>query len=78
MNELREWHARGVRVLVGRLAAIGAVAGLAAWLLVWPVRALLGSGRPDALSLLLAVPRGALFGAILAFILSAWWRKDRA
>ena len=78
MNALREWHARGVWVLVGWLAAMGAVAGLLSWCLMWPVHALLDIGRPDVLSLVLAVPRGALFGAVLGLLLSAWWRKGRA
>jgi len=64
------------RHLVVYLAAVGAAAGFLAWtLLVWLAGMLFEASRPGGLSLLLAVPRGALFGVILGLILRAIWRR---
>ncbi len=59
--------------LVVRLGLIGAFAGLAAWVLVLAGHVIFGIDRPSVVMLLLAIPRGALFGAILALFLHAWW-----
>jgi len=61
--------------LVMYFGLIGAVAGLAAWGVVLAAAALLGFDRPGVVALLLAIPRGALFGVILALILRAYWRR---
>ena len=60
--------------LVARLALVGFVAGFVAWVLVFGLRVLAGDSGPTITSLLWAMPRGALFGAILALVLHAWWR----
>ncbi len=72
---LRSWYAAGRLYFVLRLAAVGAVAGLAAWTLVLVLHLLFGVSRPGVLALILAVPRGALFGAILALGLAAYWDR---
>jgi hypothetical protein len=61
--------------LVARFALVGLFAGLLAWVSVFGLRLLAGEGGPTITSLLWAMPRGALFGAILALILHAWWRS---
>ncbi len=58
-----------------RLAGIGAVAGLASWLLVYALRLMFDAGSPSIRELLWAVPRGALFGVILGLILGAYWDR---
>ncbi len=54
---------------------IGAVAGLAAWGVVLAAGALFEFDKPGVVALLLAIPRGALFGAVLAVILHAYWKR---
>ncbi len=61
--------------LVVRLGLIGAFAGLGAWILVLAGHFVFGIGQPAIVALVLAIPRGALFGAILSLILHAWWRR---
>ena len=61
--------------LVARVALVGFFAGFFAWVLVFGLRLLAGDSGPTITSLLWAMPRGALFGAILALILHAWWRR---
>ena len=61
--------------LVVRLTAVGAVAGVLAWLLVFALHVLFEVTRPSAMALLLAIPRGAVFGVIVAVILHAYWRR---
>lgn len=61
--------------LVVRLGIAGAFAGFAAWMVVLAAHVLFSAGRPSGISLLLAIPRGALFGIILALILHAFWSK---
>ena len=55
--------------LVLRAAACGALAGLLSWALVHGASHWFDVKRPGWVSLALAVPRGALFGAILAWFL---------
>jgi len=76
MTTLRSWHAKGKWTLLAGLAATGAVAGFVAWAFAFAGHLLFGISRPGALALLLAVPRGALFGAILALILRAYWNRS--
>jgi RsiW-degrading membrane proteinase PrsW (M82 family) len=61
--------------LVVRLGMAGAFAGFAAWAVVLAAHILFGVSRPSGVSLLLAIPRGALFGIILALILHAFWNR---
>ncbi len=61
--------------LVVRLGIAGAFAGFAAWAVVLAAHILFGVSRPSGISLLLAIPRGALFGIILALILHAFWNR---
>jgi hypothetical protein len=73
---LQSWQALGIWTLVLRLAAVGAFAGVAAWALVFAADLLLHTGRPDVRAFLLAVPRGAIFGVVLALILGLFWRRS--
>ena len=73
MTTLRSWYAAGRWVFVARFAAIGAVAGLASWILVLVLHLLFDVSRPGVRALVLAVPRGALFGGLLALALGAYW-----
>ena len=77
MTTLRSWYAAGRWIFVARPAGIGAVAGFASWILVIVLHLLLGITRPTLLALLLTIPRGALFGAILAFVLGAHWDRGK-
>jgi hypothetical protein len=58
--------------LVVLACAGGAVAGVVSWVLAAVLQAMFGEAGPGLLSLLLAVPRGALFGALLAWVIHAW------
>lgn len=78
MTTLRSWYAKGRSSFVARVAAIGAVAGGASWLFALAVYPLFGARRPDLGSLLFAVPRGALFGAVLALALTVYWDRRAA
>lgn len=77
MSTLRSWYTEGRRFLVVRLAMVGAVSGAAAWVLVLVLHLLFGISRPGAVALMLAVPRGALIGAVLGFALAAYWDRAR-
>jgi hypothetical protein len=61
---------------VVRLGLIGAVAGFGAWVMVLGLHVLFEVPRPSGMALLLAIPRGAIFGMILAFILHAYWKRQ--
>jgi hypothetical protein len=61
--------------LVARFALVGFFAGFFAWVLVLGLRSLVDGSQPTITSLFWAMPRGALFGAILALILHAWWQR---
>jgi hypothetical protein len=61
--------------LVARFVLVGFIAGFIAWVLVFGLRLLAGDSGPTITSLLWAMPRGALFGAILALIMHAWWQR---
>jgi len=75
MNSLRSWNAKGRWSLVGLFAAVGAFAGLASWALVWILALLLQFGRPSFMALVLAVPRGAIFGVVLALVLRVYLNR---
>jgi hypothetical protein len=62
--------------LAARLALVGFVAGFFAWVLALGLHFLVGVTKPTKTSLLWAMPRGALFGLILALILHGWWRRN--
>ena len=61
--------------LVVHIGLVGAVAGIVAWAVVLVGHMLFEIGKPSGLSLLLAIPRGALFGIILALILHEYLKK---
>ena len=69
-------RALSLPALLARLALAGAVAGLVAWLAVLGLHLLFEVSRPSWLELLLAIPRGAVFGMILALILYAYWKRQ--
>ena len=75
MADLSAFRALSRWSLVSRLALVGFVAGFVAWILVFGLRMLAGDSGPTITSLLWAMPRGALFGAILALVLHAWWLR---
>ena len=54
---------------------VGAVSGFVAWVLVLGIRELFDGSRPSVMALILAIPRGAVFGIILALILRAYWKR---
>jgi len=76
MNSLRSWKSRGTWSLVVRLAALGAFAGFASWALVWVLDLMFRFGRPSAMALVLAIPRGAVFGVVLALVLRVYWNRN--
>jgi hypothetical protein len=75
MADLSKYRALSRWALVGRFALLGFVAGFVAWVLVFGLRTLAGDSGPTITSLLWAMPRGALFGAIFALVLHTWWRR---
>lgn len=76
MTGLESWQAMGKWALVLRLAGVGAFAGFVAWVLGLAMNLLFHTGRPSLTGLLLAVPRGAIFGVILALILGLFWSRS--
>jgi len=76
MTGLRSWQALGKWALVVRLAGLGAFAGFAAWAFVFAADLLFHTGRPSVTALLLAIPRGAIFGVVLALILGMFWNRS--
>jgi hypothetical protein len=75
-RDLNAMRAMSRLSLSARLGLVGAVAGFAAWVLVLVAHVLFDVDRPSGISLLLAIPRGALFAIILGLILHAYWRKN--
>jgi hypothetical protein len=74
----RNWssmRAMSLPTIVVSLGVVGAIAGLVAWLLVLGLHLLFEVSRPSGMALLLAIPRGAVFGMILALILHAYWKR---
>ena len=74
----RDWikyRAMSRRDFVLRFGLVGAFSGLAAWLLILILAMLFDLDRPSGIALLLAMPRGALFGIILALVLHAYWNR---
>lgn len=76
MTTLRTWLSMGIWPFLLRFAAIGAVAGLAAWSVVLLGHLVFDISKPTPLALLLAVPRGALFAVILALILRVYLNRS--
>jgi hypothetical protein len=68
-------RAMSLSALVVRLGLAGALAGLVAWLAVLGLHLLFEVSRPSWVALLLAMPRGAVFGMTLALVLHAYWRR---
>lgn len=77
MTELSSWYALGKWSLVLRFATVGAFAGLVSWVLVYALHLLFDISKPSVMALLLAVPRGAVFGVILALILWMYWSRTQ-
>ncbi len=75
MASLSTYRTLSRLALVARLALVGFFAGFFAWVLVLGLRLLVDGSGPTIASLLWAMPRGALFGAILALIMHAWWQR---
>ena len=71
-NALR---AKSLPALIARFGLAGALAGLTAWLAVLGLHLLFEVSRPSWLALLLAIPRGAVLGTILALVLHAYWKR---
>lgn len=61
--------------LVVRVALIGAASAPIAWAMVLVAHWVFGGDGPSVTALLLAIPRGALYGVILALILHAYWKR---
>jgi hypothetical protein len=76
-KDLRSFREMGMWPLVLRLAAVGAFAGFAAWVVVWIASPLFEFDRPTAIALVLAVPRGAIFGTVFALILRVYWNRSQ-
>ncbi len=62
--------------LILHIGAVGAASGFVAWAVVFVAHILWDIDRPSGIALLLAIPRGALFGGILAVILHAYWKRQ--
>lgn len=75
MRTLREWYRRGAGFLILRLAALGAVSGVAAWFVALAAYRLFDFSWPAADALVQAILRGAIVGALLGVVLHAFWRR---
>ena len=78
MATLRSWYALGRGAFLLRLAGVGALAGLAAWLLTYAIQLWVGAGPPTARALMWAIPRGAVVGVLLGLFLILYWRRRGA
>ncbi len=74
MASLSSYRTLSRWALVARCALWGFVAGLFAWVLVFGLHLLVDISKPTITSVLWAMPRGAMFGVILALIMHARWR----
>jgi len=77
MSDWSIYRALSLWSLVARLALLGAFAGVASWALVFALHLLFEVSKPSITSLLWAIPRGALFGALLGLILYSRWRRQQ-
>ena len=68
-------RAMSLSALLVRLGLVGAFSGLVAWLAVLGLHLLFEVSRPSWVELLLAIPRGAVVGMILALVLHAYWKR---
>ncbi len=68
-------RAMSLSSILVRFGVLGAFSGLGAWVLVLAVRMAVDGSSPGWLALLLAIPRGALFGMILAGALHMYWKR---
>ena len=76
-DSLAPWKLLGRGALIARLAAIGAVAGVASWALTIALQGRFGSAPPEAGLLSSAVLKGIVVGTIFAVVLHAWWHRNR-
>lgn len=67
-------RALSLSALIVRLGLVGASAGVVAWLMALGLAPVLEVSRPSWADLLLAIPRGAVAGMIVALILHAYWK----
>jgi hypothetical protein len=74
-SDLNTLRAMSRSTLVSYVALIGAVSGFVAWAMMVVAHWVFGIDRPSVTSLLLAIPRGALYGAVIALILHAYWKR---
>lgn len=72
---LRSWFDAGPGVLLARLVALGAGAGVASWLLTLALSPIFGAVPPRLPHLVFGVVLGALIGAVLALVLGARWKS---
>ena len=77
MNTLRAWREKGASRFLLQLAAAGALAGLAAWLLVAGIRSLGVASSAGGTGLSSALLRGTFFGLAVGVILDLRWRLGR-
>jgi cell division protein FtsX len=75
MSGLRSWYALGKWPFILRFASVGAFAGLASWVLAYALHWVFDISKPSTMALVWAVPRGALYGVILALILWMCWSR---
>jgi len=77
MSDLASYRKLSRRALIARLALWGAFAGIAAWMLVFGLHVVFDMGEPPTIvQLFWAIPRGALFAALLGWALHSIWRRS--
>jgi len=76
-SEFDRLRAMSLSRLLGYLVLVGGFAGLLAWSLILGGHFVFGIDKPTWLALLLAVPRGSLFGVILGLALRWYWSRNR-
>jgi hypothetical protein len=76
VKTLRDWHRHGTATMVTRLAATGAAAGVAAWLVALATYRFLGVARPGVTTFVRAVLEGVVIGGLLGTILGARWSRN--
>lgn len=75
MEALRSWFSLGWRTFLPRFAGVGALAGLAAWILVFALAPFFGMPRPGSNVLFWALVRGMGFGIVAGLLLWAFWGR---
>ena len=74
---LEQMRAMSLPRFLGFMVLSGGFAGLFAWLLFFGGAMIFEIDKPTLTALMLAFPRGSLFGIILGLILGFYWNRHK-